>query len=151
MINKNYLIGGTIFALVILAMSMFFYSYRPQEQEPVQQQEEETIVPFYQNILLLVKYNKTMCPDLMVNHSNINFPEGELVEIQQVKNISQEVNYAELGQYDTNNQEIMPLVQWVNANDCEPEAILISNTDFISLLLDLGVPVDREDNTTSLD
>lgn len=151
MINKNYLIGGTIFALVILAMSMFFYSYRSQEQEPVQQQEEETIVPFYQNILLLVKYNKTMCPDLMVNHSNINFPEGELVEIQQVKNISQEVNYAELGQYDTNNQEIMPLVQWVNANDCEPEAILISNTDFISLLLDLGVPVDREDNTTSLD
>lgn len=143
-----------LFIIGVLVLPMFFFMTRNQpEEQPVQQpveqptqQPTDTQIPYIQNIVLLVKYNHTLCPDLQVEHSSSANPDKvEVLDIKQVKDIDVEVNYAELGEYDTNNQDIVPLLNWVNVGECTPDALIISNTEFLKLLMDLGVPV--EDST----
>jgi len=101
---------------------------------------EQPYIPYYQKLVLLVKYNKTECPELSVVHRNTT------TKVDAVKNITQEVNFVYLGRYDTNDPDNKVNFNFVNQNDCAPEILLITNEEFLTLIMEYGVKVAEELN-----
>lgn len=97
-------------------------------------------VPFYQRILLIVDYNKTQCPNLAVLMENNTLP------IDTVKNVTPEINFVKLGTYNTNDPNHTIKFRFINddTGTCISRYFTMTNNDFISMLLQLGVPVANE-------
>lgn len=140
--------------LIILAVGLLpFTAFRntnepaPETQVQPEQTPQENVtepqVAYYQKIIALIKYDKEVCPDLKIEHTNTATDIVEVLDIEQVKDIEQEINFVELGRYDTNNPNIKPLLNFVNEETCQPQVLLISNTQFINLLLEYGVEVEK--------
>jgi hypothetical protein len=104
---------------------------------------QEITPGYYQKLVLLVKYNKTECPNLKVNHTNPATNISEVLEIKTVKNITKEINYVELGRYDTNNPSIQPIISWIDYWKCYPQALLVTNNEFLEILVSYGIPIDN--------
>lgn len=148
--------GGFLFILLAIAIAVVIYAYPifvdmakittepgliPPEPEPIP--EPEPVIPYYQKLILLVKYDEYACPGFWaINHTRDN--QSWILPIQKVKNIAQEINFVELGRYDTNNPDNRVKFNWVNQSGCNPEHLLITNNEFITMLMDLGVPVANE-------
>lgn len=154
--HKKKVIGITfmIVVVVIIALVVIFV---PEAQDPItnitenktenvsnvsNNMTEGTEIPFLQRLVLLIKYNETECPNLALNLTKNN--ESYIVEIEKVENIDENISFARLGRYDTNSE---PLIEFsfVNYNNCEPDYLLITNNEFISLLLELGVTIEQKE------
>lgn len=142
-----------IFLLVVLSLILVYVFRNPEPSLPL---ENETIVdanetinqtdqpnnwiPFYQRLVMLVKFNETECPDLKVVVEQTN----QTLNLTKVKNINQTVWYTILGRYDTNDPNLDVSVRYINYNNCSPDQFFMTHDEFILLLIDLGVPITDE-------
>lgn len=115
---------------------------------PKNNTENSTVsVEMIKRLVLLVKYNNETCPELQVEHTNNETNETEILDIKTVKKVNESmptINFVGLGAYNMNSG-IKPEIRYINQGNCTPQALLISNEDFINLLLSYGVPIEEND------
>lgn len=131
--------------LIVLKLGLYGWNYFQTIVDGPEPSEQA--IPYYQKIILLVKYNDSICPNLAVNHTRDN--QSWIKSIKHVANISQEINFVELGRYNTNVPTFRIQFEFVNTGNCTPDFLILTSNEFITLLIDYGVSVETPNVTTT--
>lgn len=145
-ITISHIYSYALVVIIVLGVISYFWIkmiYIPETPE-TPNPGKEVEVAYWQNLYLLVKYNRSVCPDLKVEHTNGWVNKTEILEIETVQNTTHEINFVMLNRYNTNDPSIKPEISWVDQGNCKPQALLLSNSEFIQLLVDEGVQIERD-------
>ena len=135
----NKIINNIIF---ILALSLLVFSLVLvlKDGEVSQKNITEQRISVLERIVVLIKYNETECPDLIVYTRNQTIPIMHIYNLSDIK----QINYVEIGRYDINVPNVTIDMEFLNQTTCRPELMFLTNSQFIQFLIEAGIPIENK-------